>query len=231
MNTAGTDLIPIYLADVRLNVPPLFTIMRALEYAGYTLTHGCGCRGGVCGACVTLYRVPGDPALKTGLACQTMVQPGMRLVQMPAYPSRRASYDLEKTEPSAKGLVDLYPELARCLGCNTCTKVCPQGIDVMGYISAALRGDLEEVRRISFECIMCGLCAAHCPAEIAQHQVATLARRLEGRYLMPRIEALEKRVSEVNSGRYDADLAALKALGKEELEAKWKEMQADVKRW
>lgn len=224
-------LVPIYVAGVRHMVPPLFTIMRAMEYAGYTLTHGCGCRGGVCGACVTVYRVPEDPTLKTSLACQTMVTPDMRMVQMPYYPSRKGSYDLETAEPTAVGLASIYPELARCLGCNRCTKVCPQEIDVMSYISAALRGDLAEVRRISFECIMCGLCAAHCPAEIPQHQVAMLARRLEGRHLMPLVPSLEKRVAEINSGTYDTDLAALRRLSKEELEVKWKEMQAEVKRW
>ena len=195
------------------------------------MIHSCGCRGGVCGACITEYRVPDDPALKRGLACQTMVVPGMQLVQIPYYPARRASYDLEAVEPSAQGLVQLYPDLARCLGCNSCTKVCPQEIEVMAYIAAALRGDLKEVRRLSFECIMCGACAAHCPMEIPQYQIAMLARRLEGRYLMTRAPLLEKRVEEINSRVYDADLAALTSMGKEELEAKWKENQAEVKRW
>lgn len=227
----AASLVPIYVADVRHLVPPLFTIMRALEHAGYTLTHGCGCRGGVCGACVTLYRVPGDPALKSGLACQTVITPGMRLVQLPYYPARRATYDLESTEPTALGLANLYPEMARCLGCNRCAKICPQEIDVMAYVAACLRGDLREAARLSFECIMCGLCAAHCPAEIPQHQLAMLARRLEGRYLRPAAPSLEKRVAEIHSGLYQADLAALKTLGKDELEAKWKEMQTEVKRW
>ncbi len=225
------ELVPIYVGDVRHMVPPLFTIMRAMEYAGYTFTHGCGCRGGVCGACITVYRVPDDPALKTGLACQTVITPGMKLVQIPHYPARRAVYDLETTEASAEGLVALYPELARCLGCNRCTKVCPQGIDVMGYVSAALRGDLQKATRLSFECIMCGMCAVNCPAEIPQHQIAMAARRLEGRYLRQPVPTMEKRVAEIKSGVYDADLAALKALGKEELEIRWKEAQTEVKRW
>lgn len=231
MSEQREELIPIYVAGVRQMVPPLFTIMRAMEYAGYTLIHNCGCRGGVCGACTTEYRLPGDPTIKRGLACQTMVEPGMQLVQIPFYPARRATFDLEKVEPSAAGLVELYPELAKCLGCNSCTKVCPQELDVMGYISAALRGDLKEVRRLSFECIMCGTCATHCPQEIPQYQIAMLARRLEGRYLMPPAPMLEKRVEEINSGFYDAELANLKKLGKEELEERWKANQIDVKRW
>jgi ferredoxin len=127
--------------------------------------------------------------------------------------------------------VDLYPELARCLGCNRCTKVCPQEIDVMAYVAAALRGDLREVSRLSFECILCGLCAANCPAEIPQYQIAMVARRMEGRYLMPPAPALERRIKEIRSGAFDEGLTTLRALSKEELEIRWKEAQAEVKRW
>ena len=231
MNDQKDELIPIYVAGVRQMVPPLFTIMRALEYAGYKLIHNCGCRGGVCGACVTEYRVPDEPTIKRGLACQTMVVPGMQLVQIPFYPARRAVFDLEKVEPTAEALVELYPELAKCLGCNSCTKVCPQEIDVMSYVAAALRGDLKEVRRLSFECLMCGTCTTHCPQEIPQYQIAMLARRLEGRYLMPPAPMLEKRVAEISSGFYDAELSRLTKLSKEELEERWKANQVEVKRW
>ena len=43
----------------RYEVPSSLTIQKALEYAGYQLIRGCGCRGGICGACGTVYRIPG----------------------------------------------------------------------------------------------------------------------------------------------------------------------------
>ena len=48
------EMIPIYIMGKEYKVPVGLTIMKALEYAGYQLTRGCGCRGGVCGACVTI---------------------------------------------------------------------------------------------------------------------------------------------------------------------------------
>ena len=53
-------LIPVNVMGKRYEVPRGLTIMKALEYAGYRLTRGCGCRGGVCGACATIYRKKGE---------------------------------------------------------------------------------------------------------------------------------------------------------------------------
>ena len=72
---AGT--IPIYIMGKRYDVPDTLTIMKALEYAGYQYIRGCGCRGGVCGACATVYRKAGDYKIRTGLACQTVVEPSL----------------------------------------------------------------------------------------------------------------------------------------------------------
>ena len=47
------NLIPVYVMGKRYMVPPSLTIMKAMEYAGYRLLRGCGCRGGFCGACAT----------------------------------------------------------------------------------------------------------------------------------------------------------------------------------
>ena len=39
-------------------------------------------------------------------------------------------------------ILEIYPEIARCVSCNTCTKSCPQDIEVMKYIQRAVRGDI-----------------------------------------------------------------------------------------
>jgi hypothetical protein len=69
------ETIPVFVMGQRVEVPPTLTILRALEYAGYTLTRGVGCRAGFCGACATVYRLKGDPRLYFALACQTVVAP------------------------------------------------------------------------------------------------------------------------------------------------------------
>ena len=221
------DLIPIYVMGQRVDVPPSLTIMRALEYAGYTLTRGVGCRGGFCGACATVYRLKGKPALFFALACQTVVQPEMYLAQIPFFPYRRADYHLEELQPTAATLYQLYPELLRCLACGTCSKACPQGIDVRSYMAAAMRGDIAAVADISFDCIACGLCSARCPVEETQYNVGLLARRLSGRYLSPASHHLLDRVQEIAAGRFAAELQGLKALDKSQLAERYNAREID----
>jgi succinate dehydrogenase/fumarate reductase-like Fe-S protein len=210
--TEVTNLIPIYIMGKRYQVPPSLTIMKAMEWAGYTLVRGVGCRSGFCGACATVYRIKDDPKLYFSLACQTVVMPEMYLGQIPFFPAKRSTYDLTQLKAEASTLFKIYPELLRCLGCGTCTKACPQELNVKGYMAAAMRGDIAAVANLSFDCIMCGLCAARCPAEEPQYNIAILARRLYGRYLSPRSEHLHARVEEVRAGKFDAEIAALKSL-------------------
>ena len=51
------NLVNVYLFGKRYQVPESLTIMKAMEYAGYQLVRGCGCRNGFCGACATIYRI------------------------------------------------------------------------------------------------------------------------------------------------------------------------------
>ena len=71
------NMVNIFLFGKKYTVPSNLTIMRAMEYAGYQLVRGCGCRNGFCGACATIYRIKGDRELKTCLACQTKVEDNM----------------------------------------------------------------------------------------------------------------------------------------------------------
>jgi heterodisulfide reductase subunit C len=209
--------VSIFIMGKRHAVPSGLTIMSAMEYAGYRLIRGAGCRGGFCGACATVFRVPGDYRLQIGLACQTMVEPDMHLAQIPFYPGHRADYSLHDLEPTFEAVVTTYPELLRCLSCGTCTKVCPQDIDVKQYMAEAMRGDIAAVADRSFDCIMCGLCVSRCPAEEVQPNIAILCRRLYGKHLAPQAEHLATRVLEIERGMFDDELASIKSLGAEEL--------------
>jgi ferredoxin len=214
---AEVEMVPIYIMGKKYMVPNALTIMGALEYAGYKLIRGVGCRAAFCGACATVYRIENDPKLHIGLACGTVVEAGMHLTQIPFYPAERAQYHLEELEPTFATLVKLYPQVLKCLGCGTCTKSCPQDLQVKDYMAAAMRGDIARVADLSFDCIMCGMCVSRCPAEEAQPNIAILARRLYGRYLAPKAEHLAARVAEINAGKYDDEFASIKAVPEADL--------------
>jgi len=78
----------------------------------------------------------------------------------------------------ARNFADLHPPLnrnealaaaARCLYCwdAPCTRACPTGIDVPGFIRGILHGDLVGAAEIIFrENILGGSCARACPTEV-----------------------------------------------------------------
>lgn len=217
METQERKYISIYVFGKRYEVPGSLTIQKAMEFVGYRFVRCCGCRGGICGACLTEYRVPGNYQLKVALACQALVEPEMQITQSPFIPMNRAQYDLKTLRGQPDILGKIYPEIYRCLQCNTCTRVCPMEIQVMDYIAHAIRGDIEKVATLSFQCIMCGACATKCPAEISQPNVALIARRIYGRHILSLPVSLSQRISEIEKGRYNKVLEKLTQMHKEEL--------------
>ncbi len=209
--------ITISILGSKYKVPAGLTIMQAMEFAGYRFIRSCGCRAGFCGACTTIYRIEGDYRLQTAMACQTRVEDGMYLTQIPFTPAERSNYDINKLSPGIEPFLAHYPEILRCLGCNACTKACPQDIDVMEYIAAGKRGDVALMAELSFDCIQCGLCAMRCPAELAQYNYAQLARRLHGKYETPAPDHLEKRVKEIEEGKYNQELEKLSKTNTDDL--------------
>ncbi len=211
-------MVDIFIMGKRYTVPETLTIMNAMEYAGYQLKRGCGCRAGFCGACATVYRIAGDYELKVGLACQTKVEDGMYLAQIPFFPGRKAYYDLEEIKPSVAHFAQLYPEVYRCLGCSSCTKVCPQDIDVMQYIAYIQRGDFAKAADISFDCLMCGLCVSRCPVNIVHYNAALTARRLYSRYIARPDAFLAERTRAIEEGKFDAEIGVLVSANQEKLQ-------------
>ena len=203
------NMVTIYVMGKPYEVPGDLTIMKAMEYAGYRFVRGCGCRGAFCGACGTVYRTKDDYRLKVGLACQEVVQDQMYLAEIPFFPGNKANYDIEELKATAEAVLALYPEVFRCLACNTCTKACPQDIEVMEYIQAALRGDIAKAADLSFDCLLCGLCAARCPAEIVQYNVALLCRRLYSRHIAREASHLKDRLKEIVDGTFNDEMEKL----------------------
>lgn len=216
-------MVNVWLFGKKYSVPESLTIMKAMEYAGYRLVRGCGCRNGFCGACACFYRIAGKQELKTCLACQTQVEEGMFVATLPFFPLVKQVYDIEKIKPTQQIMMQLYPEIYACIGCNACTKACTQSLNVMQYIAYAQRGEYEKCAEESFDCVMCGACSSRCPAGISHPQVALLARRLTGKYLTSESEHLLRRVKEVEDGKYTDAIAALKEKTADELKKLYNE--------
>ncbi len=216
-------MINVYVMGKHYKAPEGLTIQTALEYCGYNAIRGCGCRAGFCGACGTIYSFTYDLTIKYALACQKEIEQNMVIMQVPFFPSIEAIYNLEDLEPEEgkNRLVELYPDLITCFGCNNCTKTCPQDLLVMDFVSDALRGDYEKVYEKSFDCVMCGLCAARCPQGIQPYNIALAARRLRGSYLTPAPQHNLDRVKEIEEGEFDVELEALKKSNETELRRRY----------
>ncbi len=223
------NFISIYINNKKYKVPDGTTIMQACEYAGYRLIRGCGCRGGVCGACSVVYRLPGSQKIETALACQSLAQPDMCLFQITSFPFNKAFYDLEKLEPKTEQVLTLYPEITRCMGCNTCTSSCPMDINVMSTLSEILKGNFEVVVKHSLSCVMCGLCAARCPAGLVPQYYFLLCRRLMGRYLLSAFIDVSSRISEIQEKKYEMEMNRLVKLDTESLKEIYQKAQSDKK--
>ena len=215
------DMVNVYFFGKKYEVPSNLTIMTAMEYAGYQLVRGVGCRNGFCGACATIYRIKGQQELKMALACQTQVENNMYVATLPFFPLVKQVYDINKVKPEQQLMMQLYPEIYACVGCIACTKACTQGLNVMQYIAYAQRGDFKACADLSFDCVMCGVCSSRCPAGISHPQVAMLARRLNGKYLTPQAQHLLDRVKEISEGKYDDAMKAVMSLSDADIREKY----------
>ena len=209
--------VTIYIMGKAYKVPADLTLMQAMEFAGYRFIRGAGCRAGFCGACATIYRKKGEYKLRTALACQTRVEDGMYLVQIPFAPAEKPVYNLDKEGGGLDVVFKHFPEVARCVSCNTCTKACPQTLEVMDCIQAILRGDFKFAAENSFDCIQCGLCSIRCPAEIIHYHLFQMVRRIHGKFGVPPEPNLEKRIKEIEEGKFNEEFEKLLKLSPEEL--------------
>lgn len=213
-----TRMIPIYVMGKHYEVPEGLTIMKALEYSGYKYIRGCGCRGGICGACGTVYRKPGDYKIYSALACQTAAEPNIHLTQLPFYPAPHVSCNYAGISAKAEEIHKLYPEVFRCVACNACTKICPMEVPVMDVIGYVKRGDISKAAHEAFDCIQCGLCVSRCFAEMPQYHIMQLARRIYGGKIAPKAKHNADAAKAVKiEKKFDPMLKQLMTMSKDEL--------------
>jgi len=211
------EMANVYFDGKHYTVPSDLTIMTAMEYAGYALIKGCGCRHGFCGACATIYRIAGKNALHFVLACQTQVEDGMHVATLPFFPLDKKTYNIGEIRPTDQVMAEFFPEIFACVACNSCTKSCSRSLNVMQYIAYAKRGDLEQCAHASFDCVACGICAARCPAGISHPLVGLLARRLTGKYIMPESQHTKARAADIAEGKFDAAIDEMMAKSIDEM--------------
>ena len=148
---------------------------------------------GFCGACATIYRIKGETTASwPAWHVHTKVEDNMCVASLPFFPLEKEIYNIEEIRPTQEIMMQLYPEIYSCIGCNACTKACTQQLNTMQYIAYAQRGEYEKCAEESFDCVMCGVCSSRCPAGISHPQVALLARRLTGKYIKARSKAPDK---------------------------------------
>jgi len=183
-------------------VPEGLTVIQAMWHIGRDMTHDAGCLGGACGACAISIRFPGSFENQCKLACQTLVSKGMTIAFIPSDTSKKEIAPLPDGEVTGKELFQYYPETRRCVACGACSTVCPEGIDAMGGVRAAIMGMQQEAAAKFASCVMCGLCAAVCSAGIRPHRVGAYTRRLTGAFYEKEATELLERITEIASGEY-----------------------------
>jgi ferredoxin len=209
----------IEIGGARHRVPEGITLIQTLWAFGKRPIHGVGCLGGVCGACIVGYRLPNEMQPRTGLACQTLVREGMSVTFLPSDALPKATYPIPDRPPTTADLIALYPETRCCTRCGACSVACPQGIDVMGGVQAALKGEFGTTAEKFADCVMCGLCAMVCDVQIRPHRVGLWARRMQGIFAAKGAGQLDRRLAEVNEGKYEGEWSRLLKLSDAELQA------------
>lgn len=217
-NALQPQMVTVEIAGKKHQVPAGITLMKALWYTGHEVTRGAGCLGGFCGACGTYYRTKDDPKVKTCLACSHAVEDGMSFSFAPPFPARKAIYDLNKAENPKQDLFELYPEAPLCRNCNACTEACPQSIDVREGVWKAVFGDFKAVSETFMDCVMCGMCAPVCIADIAPSLVGVYASRAYGVREMEKPPGLFDRIQAIEEGQYNDDWDRVLKMTDEELQ-------------
>ncbi len=204
------NMVNVYIMGKRHVVPEHATIMRAIEYAGHQIIRGAGCREGFCGACGTIYRLPGDYKLHTGLACMTLVE-GRDVADADPFRAdgkkglRPGEAQAERGRDPAGLSRHLPLRRLRHVQQVLSAEAAGDGLHPGGHARRHRNGGGH--RRSTVSPADCACCAAR--PRSSSTQVGILAKRLNGRYLRKESKELDDRIVEVRSRKFDAEYAEL----------------------
>lgn len=202
---ASSDQVSVQFMGKTYRVSKDSTLMGAVLETGWEPAGELGCLGGCCGACATLYRLPDETHVRTGLACRIPVQDGVSFSLVGRYPCPKPTDDLATIEDPKQALFDLFPEITGCRKCGSCVLACPQGIDVMRGIWCAVFGNFREAADLFHSCVQCGLCAYVCLASLRPLWVGTYVRRVQGALLENAPPEIGTRLDQINVGPYQPE--------------------------
>ena len=189
---------------------PESSIIQAYARAGNAITANVGCMGqGVCGSCRCLIRKEGERDVKTALACETKVEPGMQVSFIDYFmPGHVHYYNVDEVGDGWNWLDDtarIFPEASHCRHCGGRDRSCPKGLQVQEGVSQVVNGDFVAAAATFDECVMCNLCTLACPENIRPNHLGLFARRMKAARTLRPID-LMRRLQEIDSGAMAVDI-------------------------
>ena len=97
---------------------------------------------------------------------------------------------------------------------------------MLDYVSAMLVGDFETAKELSIECIMCGMCAARCPGELAPMNMALMVRRLMGKAAHKNTPEFKQRLADIRNNKFKDEIERYMKMETPELQGIYKQFQA-----
>ena len=168
--------IEIYLFSKKYKVSKNLTVLAAMESVGIKFAENCGCKAGLCGACLIIVRKK-DNSINYCLACQTMVEEGMHVAKPQKDIFFKNIPNLDKVSLNEEIIKELFPEIYSCVSCNICTNNCVKGLNVMGFVKETQKAYFKNCSELLFECVMCNACSYNCPANISHANIAFFIRK------------------------------------------------------
>lgn len=93
------------------------------------------------------------------------------------------SLDCDKVSPDkVDRLLSLEPSFSRCIGCGSCSAVCPagelSGFDIRRVHAFFSRGKYDLLEKELAKCMLCGKCTLVCPRGVNTRSLIINMRRI-----------------------------------------------------
>jgi succinate dehydrogenase/fumarate reductase-like Fe-S protein len=209
MAASTTDTAELIVDGREVKAPLDHSIIEAVWHTGHAQIEQIGCMQGVCGSCRVLVRRKGENTVTPALACETLVEDGMRVSFIHHDDRARVDHHYRLSEitnswDAVKYIDSRFPEASDCRHCGGCDSACPRGLQVELAVSLASGRDTStkdpvQAGKLFEECIMCDLCTRACPEDIDPNHLGLLVRRLSASLLLRPVNLLT-RLEQIRKG-------------------------------